>query len=41
MELIQYFCICLKIDLAYIEEFIEVLQRLIAADKEAKELINE
>ena len=41
MELIQYFCICLKIDLAYIEEFMEVIQRLISADKEAKELINE
>lgn len=41
MQLIHYCCICLKIDLAYIEEFVEIIQRLITADKEAKELINE
>lgn len=41
MYLMQIICICLKIDSAYIEEFIEVIQRLIAANKEAKELINE
>ncbi len=41
MDLIKQICICLRVDSAYIEEFMEVIQRLFAANKEAKELINE
>lgn len=41
MDLIQQMCTCLRVDSAYIEEFMEVIQRIFAVNKEAKELINE
>ena len=41
MSLLQKICICIHVDLAYIEEFTEVINRLNSANKEAKELINE
>lgn len=41
MDLLKKMCSCLRVDSAYLDEFMEVVQRLCAANKEAKELINE